>query len=185
MSLVGPGNQADNTAIVLKLPLRDGEVLPDVEQDTVKLCVIERYGLNGNVGIGFLQGSGLARGAIGTSVSISDSNLVIIGCDDRSIWSAAQALVHANGGFVVTEGDKVLGTLSLPLAGQMSDAPFEETLASIGALIEIAHTLGCTLHNPFLSIASTVLMSVPDLGMSDRGYIDARSGQLLPTLLDP
>ena len=184
MSLLGPGNQADNRDVALTLPLRNGHILSDMRQDVVKLCVVERYGRNGNVGIGFIQGTGLQRGAIGTSVSISDSNLVIAGCDDASIWTAARALESIHGGFVVADGQQVLGGLPLPIAGQMTDAPFEEVLQSLGLLIGTARHLGCTLDNPFFSIASTVLMSVPDLGMSDRGYIDARLGCLVPTLLE-
>jgi adenine deaminase len=183
MSLLGPGNQADNLDVALLLPVRDGMMEPDLTQDVVKICVIERYGLNGNVGIGFIQGTGLQRGAIGSSMSISDSNLVIIGCEDQSICRAAQALQEIDGGFVAVDGDEILGVLPLPVAGQMSDAPFEQTLAGLNSLVDKARSLGCTLNNPFFSIASTVLMSVPDLGMSDRGYIDARTGKLLPTLL--
>lgn len=182
--LDGPQAQALNAERTAFLPVREGQVYCDPAQDIVSFCVIERYGRKGNIGYGYLSGSGLKRGALATSVSISDSNVLVMGCDPLSMFTAVQAIAQMQGGFSVALGGQVLGTRRAPVGGQMSDDPFEEFLVGLEELVQAAHKLGCTLENPFLTMASTVLMSVPDLGLSDCGYIDARTNLRVPTFLD-
>jgi adenine deaminase len=174
MQLDGPRAQAANRETSAVLPVRNGKVWPDTEQDVISFCVVERYGHNGNIGYGYLAGSGLQRGALATSVSIADSNIVVLGCDPTSMWTAIQAVAGMQGGFAVALDDQVLASMPAPVGGQMSDAPFEDVVAGFANLGRVARDLGCILANPFLTMASTVLMSVPDLGLSDCGYIDAR-----------
>lgn len=181
--LPGAQAQALNEERWASLPVRNGKVNCDPVNDLVSICVIERYGRNGNIGYGYLSGSGLKQGALATSVSISDSNVLVMGCDSHSMWTAVRAVSKTQGGFAVAVHDKVLGTVAAPVGGQMSDAPFEDFLVGLEDLVRAAHELGCTLENPFLTMASTVLMSVPDLGLSDCGYIDARTGMAAPTFL--
>ena len=42
----------------------DGEIVSDIDRDILKLIVIERHRATGNVGIGFVRGFGLKRGAL-------------------------------------------------------------------------------------------------------------------------
>ena len=176
--------QAANLESAAELPVKDGKVWPAPERNIASFCVVERYGLNGNIGYGYLEGSGLQRGALATSVSISDSNIVVMGCDPVSMWTAIKAIEEMQGGFVVTEGEKVLASLRAPVGGQMSDEPFEEVLEGFNRLQSAAKQLGTTLSSPFQMMASTVLMSVPALGLSDGGYIDAQQGTIVSTFLD-
>lgn len=165
------------------LPIRDGKVWPTPDQDIVSFSVLERYGRKGNIGYGYLSGSGLKRGALATSVSISDSNMLVMGCDPLSMRAAVLAVAKMQGGFAVALDDQVQAVLPAPVGGQMSDDPFETVLEGFDELIRAARALGCTLDNPFLTMASTVLMSVPDLGLSDCGYIDARTNTRVSTFL--
>ncbi len=90
------------------------------------MAVIERHRGTGNVGLGFVQGVGLKRGAIATTVCHDHHNLVVIGADDVSMLTAARAVAEMGGGEVVAEGERVLQSLALPIAGLMSDRPLEE-----------------------------------------------------------
>ncbi len=181
--LGNPHAQAENEERIVTLPVRDGLVWPSLDQDVAGFSVVERYRATGNVGPGFLQGGGLRRGALATSVSISDSNIVVMGCDPVSMLAAVRELTRIHGGFVVVEGERVIAELAAPAGGQMSDEPFEQVAEQFEVLLRAARELGCTLANPFLTMASTVLMSVPDLGLSDCGYIDARTGSVVPTVI--
>lgn len=181
--LGNPHAQAENEERTVTLPIRDGHVWPSLDQDVVGFSVVERYRANGNVGAGFLQGSGLRRGALATSISISDSNIVVLGCDPDSMLAAVRELARIHGGFVVVDGARVVAELPAPVGGQMSDEPFEQVAEQFEELLRAARELGCVLANPFLTMASTVLMSVPDLGLSDCGYIDARTGSVVPTVI--
>jgi len=99
------------------------------------------------------------------------------------MWYAVQAVARMQGGFVVADGENILASLPAPVGGQMSDEPFEDFLNDFDALNRAAADLGCRLTNPFLTMASTVLMTVPDLGLSDGGYIDARTGKPVATFV--
>src|SRR5262249_17926865 len=92
---------AFNTAVEATLPVVDGEVQPDLEQDVLKFCVVERYGQNGNLAVGFAQGFGLRRGALAASVSVPSNNVVAVGTNDDEIWAAVQHLARIQGGLVV------------------------------------------------------------------------------------
>ncbi|HEV8536336.1 MAG TPA: adenine deaminase C-terminal domain-containing protein [Candidatus Limnocylindria bacterium] len=181
--LPNPQAQATNEERIATLSVRHGRVWPSPEEDIVCFSVVERYRGTGNIGHGFLSGSGLQRGALATSLSISDSNIVVMGCDPVSMHTAVKALADMHGGFVVALDDRVLASIAAPVGGQMSDEPFEDVVAGFRGLSEAASRLGCRLQSPFLTMASTVLMSVPALGLSDCGYIDARTGRAVPTLV--
>ena len=70
----------------------------------LKMVVIERHGRTGNVGVGFIQGFGLQRGAIAGTVAHDHHNLVCIGADDLSMQSAARAAAATGGGLAVAVG---------------------------------------------------------------------------------
>ncbi len=53
------------------------------------------------------------------------------------------------GGLAVADGDQVLATLALPVAGLMSEAPISEVRADYDALVAAAQQLGSTMHDPF------------------------------------
>ena len=63
-------------------------LIPISGQDILKIVVVERHRATGNIGIGFVQGFGLKRGAIGSSVAHDSHNLVIVGTNDEDILLA-------------------------------------------------------------------------------------------------
>jgi len=85
--------------------------------------VIERHTGSGNIGKGFIQGLGLKRGAIGSTISHDSHNMIIAGADDDSIFKAARHLNKIRGGLVYAIGDEIVLDLALPVAGLMSDKP--------------------------------------------------------------
>ena len=99
---------------------KDGDKRPDIARDLVKIAVIERHGVNGNKATGFVQGFGLQRGAIGSTVCHDHHNIAIVGADYDDMALAANRLGEIEGGFVVVEGGRVLAELALPVAGLMS-----------------------------------------------------------------
>ena len=82
--------------------------------------MIERHGKNGNIGRGFVNGFGLKRGAIASSVGHDSHNICVVGADDADMAVAVNRLIEIEGGFVVAEGGQVRAELALPVAGLMS-----------------------------------------------------------------
>jgi adenine deaminase len=145
---------------------------PDISQDVIKVAVVERHGINGNIGHGFVTGFGLKSGAIASSVGHDSHNITVIGTSDEDMALAVNRLIELKGGFAVTDQGNILAELALPIAGLMSPQPFESVSKTLEHLRTAAHALGCTLPEPFLQVAFLALPVIPHLKMTDRGLFD-------------
>ena len=136
------------------------------------MAVIERHHATGSMGLGFIQGIGLKRGAMAGTVAHDHHNLVVIGADDESMRLAAQAVADMGGGLVVVAGGAVQAALPLPVGGLMSDRPIAEVRAGYDALRAAAAALGSPLHDPFMAMSFMALEVIPKLKLTDRGLVD-------------
>ncbi len=150
----------------------DGDKRPDLSRDLVKIAVVERHGVNGNIATGFVKGFGLKRGAIASTVCHDHHNIAVVGADAADMAVAANRLGQIEGGFVVVEGGQVLAELALPVAGLMSLKPFEAVHQDLIALRAAAKSLGVTLEEPFLQLAFLALPVIPHLKITDHGMVD-------------
>ena len=162
------------------IPPQDGDKRPDLARDLVKIAVIERHGKNGNRATGFVQGFGLKRGAIATTVCHDHHNLAVVGVDYDDMALAANRLRALEGGFVVTCDGKVLAELALPIAGLMSLEPFEVVREALIELRAAAASLGVVLEEPFLQLAFLALPVIPHLKITDMGMVDVDRFEILP-----
>ncbi|RID92342.1 adenine deaminase [Gemmobacter lutimaris] len=158
----------------------DGDKRPDLARDLVKIAVIERHGKNGNRATGFVKGFGLKRGAIASTVCHDHHNIAVVGADYADMALAANRLGEIEGGFVVTEGGKVLAELALPVAGLMSLQPFEVVRDDLITLRAAARSLGVELEEPFLQLAFLALPVIPHLKITDHGMIDVDRFEVMP-----
>ena len=158
----------------------DGDKRPDIARDLVKIAVVERHGVNGNIATGFVQGFGLQRGAIASTVCHDHHNIAIVGADYADMALAANRLGQIEGGFVVVAGGQVLAELALPLAGLMSLEPFEVVRDALIELRAAARTLGVTLEEPFLQLAFLCLPVIPHLKITDHGMVDVDRFEVMP-----
>ncbi|WP_376987551.1 adenine deaminase [Bosea sp. R86505] len=158
--------------LALRLPTRDGEALPDLDQDAVKVTVIERHGKSGGIATGFVHGFGMKRGAIASSVGHDSHNLCVVGVDAASMAAAANRLIAIGGGFAVADRGVVTAELALPVAGLMSDQPFETVRHGLEDLRAAARALGVVLAEPFLQVAFLTLPVIPHLKITDKGLVD-------------
>ncbi len=156
----------------MRLPARDGEAQPDLGQDAVKVTVIERHGKSGGIATGFVHGFGMKHGAIASSVGHDSHNLCVVGVDAASMAAAANRLIAIGGGFAVADGGVVTAELALPVAGLMSDQPFETVRHGLEDLRAAAKALGVVLAEPFLQVAFLTLPVIPHLKITDKGLVD-------------
>jgi adenine deaminase len=165
-----PG-QIVTQALWMSLPRADGQLQPAAEEDVAKVAVIERHGRGGGVGVGFVRGLGLKRGAIASTVSHDSHNLIVAGVDDRAMLAAARALIAAGGGFAAAHGEGNVQVLPLPIAGLMSDRPLQAVAAAHGELVRGAEAQGCSA-DPFPALSFLALPVIPELRITDRGLVD-------------
>lgn len=154
------------------LAVTEKGVRPDLKKDIIKVAVVERHGINGNIGHGFVSGFGLKSGAIASSVGHDSHNITVIGVNDADMALAVNRLIELKGGFCVADNGYILSELALPIAGLMSEEPFEEISLALEHLRETAHSLGCTLPEPFLQVAFLALPVIPHIKMTDKGLFD-------------
>jgi adenine deaminase len=158
--------------LVRTLPRIADHLAPDLDQDIVKVAVIERHGRGNGVAAGFVHGFGMRRGAIASSVGHDSHNLCVVGVDEGSMAAAVNRLIELGGGFCVAEAGQVKAELALPIAGLMSDLPHEAVHDGLLPLRAAARALGVTLAEPFLQVAFLTLPVIPHLKITDKGLVD-------------
>ncbi len=122
----GVGDQVVTGHLIKDAKIVNQQAVSDTDRDILKMIVVERHHANGNIGKAFINGFGLKRGALAGTVAHDHHNLVVIGVDDVSIRRAIQAVIELGGGLVAVDGNEVLGTLPLPVAGLMTELPLEQ-----------------------------------------------------------
>ena len=147
----------------------------DVENDILKIAVIERHKATGNIGLGFVKGFGLKSGAIASTVAHDSHNMIVIGTNDEDMYHAAVELVKSQGGKIIVQNGKTLAHLKLPVAGLMSDKTALEVQKDIEALDKAAKQIGCKIDEPFMSMAFLSLSVIPEIKITDKGLIDVNS----------
>jgi adenine deaminase len=168
---------------VVEAPVRDGEVRASAELDLAKAASIERHGGPGTIGVGFVQGLGLARGAVATTVAHDNHNLFVAGMDDGDMLVAVERLRELNGGMIAVADGEVLGAVALPIAGLMSDRPVPAVAEELAGLERAYRDLGVTMEHPFLMVSFLSLGVIPDLRLTNRGLVDGREFALVDTVI--
>jgi adenine deaminase len=159
-------------ALNLPAPTKEGMLVADPEQDLVKIAVIERHRGTGNMSVGMVQGTGIREGAIAGSVAHDSHNIIVMGSDDRDMKLAVSTLLGNQGGFAVVANGRITADLPLPVAGLMSDLPFEKVRKQMDILLSAARETGCTLENPFMTMSFLALPVIPELKITDMGLVD-------------
>jgi adenine deaminase len=157
-----------------------GLAVADAGRDLAKIAVIERHLGTGRIGLGFVRGSGLRRGALASTVAHDAHNILVVGMDDADMAHAVRRLGDLGGGIVVVDGDTVTAELPLPVAGLLADAPLAEVIEKSLACNDAARELGWTGATPFLTLSFLALSVIPSLKITDRGLVDVDRFELVP-----
>ena len=162
------------SALHARLEIRDGELCADPTRDILKAAVLERHGRSaGNIGIGFVSGFQLQKGAIASTVGHDDHNITVVGVKDQDMAIAVNALKAMGGGYVVVDDGRIAASLPLPVAGLMSETSFEETACREEEIRKAARALlhdgVAGLPQPLISTSFLSLSVIPDVRLCDAG----------------
>ncbi len=160
-----------------------GQAVASADHDLAKIAVVERHLATGRIGLGFVSGSGLRRGALASSVAHDAHNIVVVGMSDRDMAFAVERLAELGGGIVAVEGVQVVAELPLPVAGLLADAPLAEVVERSRACNDAAHALGWSGATPFLTLSFLGLSVIPSLKITDRGLVDVDRFEIVPLAL--
>lgn len=157
----------------------DGFAETDIEHDILKIAVVERHQGSGNIGLGFVNGFGLIDGALASSVAHDSHNIIVVGTNDRDMETALEEIINMGGGLAVAAGEQV-SSISLPVAGLMSDGSAAEVAAALQGLKAAAAQLGCKLADPFMVMSFMSLPVIPELKITDKGLVDVNAFEFIP-----
>ena len=159
----------------------DGCAVSDVENDILKLAVLERHHATGNIGLGLVKGFGLKRGALASTVGHDSHNLIVIGTNDEDMLAAVQELQRIGGGICIAENGQIRGALPLPVGGLMTNEPALMVAKQQAEMIALAREMGVPeFYSPFLTLAFLSLPVIPSLKLTDRGLVDVDSFKFIP-----
>ncbi len=145
----------------------------DLKEDILKIVYLNRY-KNGKPQIAFIKGLGLKEGAFASSIAHDSHNILAVGCTDKDITDAVNALIRVKGGLAVANGGETQ-CLPLPIAGIMSDKKGIEVARQYEILNEKLKEMGCRLESPFMTLAFMSLLVIPELKIGEKGLFDFNS----------
>jgi adenine deaminase len=160
--------------------VKDGLAVADPGRDLAKIAVVERHRDTGRIGLGFVSGFGLKRGALASSHAHDAHNVVVVGIDDADMAAAVNRLRDIGGGQVAVAYGQPLAEVPCPIGGLLSDRPVEEVAEAVSRMERASHELGVTLPSPFMAMSFLALSVVPELKITDRGLVDTVNFELVP-----
>jgi adenine deaminase len=160
----------------------------DPHAGVARLAVVERHRETGRIGLGWVAGFGLTRGALASTVGHDAHNCMAVGSPSAqgpSAMAAAVArLAEIGGGQVAVDDDgQVLAELALPIGGLMSDKPAHVVAEGLHHLVEAARSLGTTIGAPFMHMSFLGLSVLPELRLTDKGLVDVKKFALVPVTI--
>lgn len=152
----------------------------DVENDILKVCVVERHKNTGHIGVCFVKGYGLKSGAVATSIAHDSHNIIAIGTSDDDIVTAVNGIIDMHGGMIVANHKKIVESLELNIAGLMTDLPVNEVVEKMTLLKDAAYSLGVNKNvDPFMTLSFISLPVIPSLKLTTLGVVDVNKFELL------
>ncbi len=148
----------------------------DVDYDILKIAVIERHKNTHHIGLGYIRGYGLKKGAVATSISHDSHNIIVVGTNEEDMAFAANHIVRNHGGITVVESGEVKGDVLLAIAGIMSDDSLVNVNRDLEAAKAAAYALGVSDGiDPFMTLSFMALPVIPSLRITTRGVFDVTS----------
>lgn len=161
-------HQIVTTHLVEEVPTENGYFKPNAVYN--KICVVERHGKTGEIGVAPLKGFGVKGGAVATSVAHDSHNLIVAGDNDEDILLAIETVKEHQGGYAIVSGGKVVDVLPLPIAGLMSDESSEAVTKKVAEMLKETERLGISKEvDPFITLSFMALPVIPEVRLTERG----------------
>ncbi|MEZ6193573.1 MAG: adenine deaminase C-terminal domain-containing protein [Phycisphaerales bacterium] len=155
---------------VLDVKTTSGHAVADTGKDILKIAVVNRY-RQAAPAVALIQGFGLKRGAIASSVAHDSHNIVAVGTNDDDLARAINLVIESRGGLSFAE-EGAKHVLALPIAGLMSDGSCADVAGAYARLDKAAKDAGSALRAPYMTLSFMALLVIPSLKLSDQGLFD-------------
>lgn len=166
-----------------RLRVVDGCVAPDVEFDVLTLAMADRFEKGNGVGVGFVQGFGLRRGAIASTVNSVCENLIAVGANVDDMVLAMNHLAEIGGGKIVVADGEILALAELPLLGLQSEDAIDVVSEKFDRAFAAISDLGCALRNPLSQMEFCFACGeIGDVKLSDQGLVQVNPPKFLEVI---
>ena len=176
-------NQAPTKLLKDVLPVENGFVKGDLDKDICQVALVERHRGTGQITNGFVSGFGYKeKCAVASTVAHDSHHMIIVGTDQENMALAGNHLASIGGGVTVFKDGVELATVSLNIAGLMSDAPAQNVAKAADNMVEAMQICGCKINNGYMQHSLLALVVIPELRISDLGLIDVKKFEITKLL---
>ncbi len=164
---------------VTNVEVKNGQILPDIKRDLLKINVWHRYEKNGSHTTALVRGFGFKKGAIAGSIAQDSQNIVVIGTNDDDMAIAVNAVTKMQGSVVFVADGKIQSAIELRFGGIMNEKLHpEEILQKFEEFNEITQKFGGKFKNPAFPLSLMLTCAcIPDLKITNRSLVDALKGE--------
>ncbi|NWF91670.1 MAG: adenine deaminase [Syntrophaceae bacterium] len=151
---------------------------PEGSKDVIMALALNRSGSEEGF-VGFLKGFGLQRGAYGSTMCWDTPDIIVVGCDTRSMETVVERLREIGGGGVYAIGEEVVAEFPAPLCGLASLKPMKEVGKEVKRLNQCLMENGARWEKPILTVDTLGSPAIPHLRITHRGYVRLRDREVL------
>jgi len=178
-------NQAPTRALTKTLTVENGAVSPDLDNDVIRIALVERHQGTGEVVNAFVSGFGFNKPcAVAATVAHDSHHLIVVGTNESDMATAVNKLAEVGGGVVVISEGKQLALVELPIAGLMSNERAEVVADKSAQMVQAMVDCGCTLNNAYMQLSLFALVVIPELRISDMGLVDVTQFKHVPVVTE-
>ena len=170
--------------LTAELNVKDGTVMPNVDEDILLIASVERYGKNGSIGHSFVKGFGLNGCTIATSVGHDHHNITVVGSNLEDIAFAVNRVAELEGGILMVENGRVIHEIALPICGLLSDQDGIAMALELEAMQRDLTAKGCSMSSPFMTLSFVTLIFIPTLRITDRGLVDVMGFKVIQPVIE-
>lgn len=163
--------------LIADLDVKNGEIIPDIENDILKITVVNRYKDNPPA-VAFIKNFGLKQGAIASSVGHDSHNIIAVGTNDEDLANAVNLIIENKGGLSLANKDEK-DILPLPVAGLMSTDDVVNVGKKYSNLYQRARQLGSGLHSVYMTVSFMALLVIPSIKLSDLGLFNGEKFEFM------
>lgn len=144
--------------------------------------IFERYGKNGNIAYGFVDGAFCKPGAAATTWSHDSHNLFVLGNSPKDMAIAQNCILDMQGGYVTASHGQILAKAELSIGGIISEHSIEKLAEELSNVRSSMQELGYENNNEIMSMSTLALPVSPELKMTDFGLLDVKSQVQIPLI---
>ena len=166
-------NHIETNHLIQKVDVKQGNFVPNIARDQLKMVVVERHHHTGKIGKAIVNGFRLTHGAVASSIAHDSHNIIAVGTNDADLYAAIMHLKKIGGGITIFDQQQELATLPLKIGGLMSDMSYSKTNQKLKEITAAYKSISWPIDfDPFITLSFLALPVIPTLKLTARGLYD-------------